>query len=140
MKKIKTENVTIVEWCPLRTIGDTRMTSVEKCEKCSFCGGNENGEITCYRAGLATLNHIHVTEFTHGQKTYRARYYDKDIDGEIEGDDPYDYCQKCDMKLELPNGEWYCLMRQCLEPIDPFICYEGEIWKLIEDKSENAEK
>lgn len=101
-----------------------------------FFGGIEDGQVVCHRAGLALLTNIHVTQFTHGEDLYTARYYDKEIDGEIEGSDPYDFCQKCDMCKVMPNGESYCLLRQSAEPIDPFICYEGEIWKKTKREKE----
>lgn len=130
MKKIGTENVTVINWCPKRDpFGDDKQP-LSQCDKCGFFGGMEEDKVICHRAGLPLLTNIHVTQFTHGENLYTARHYDKEIDGEIEGNDPYDFCQKCDMCKTIPNGETFCLLRQSAEPIDPFICYEGEIWKI----------
>lgn len=101
-----------------------------------FFGGVEDGQVVCHRADLELLTNIHVTQFTHGEDLYTARYYDKEIDGDIDGSDPYDFCQKCDMCKAMPNGEVCCLLRQSAKPIDPFICYEGEIWKITKRNKE----
>lgn len=136
MKKIGTENVTVIDWCPRKSFREGLKQLLSECNECGFFGGIEDGKVVCYRAGLPLLTNIHVTQFTHGEDLYTARYYDKEIDGEIEGNDPYDFCQKCDMRKVMPNGESYCLLRQSAEPIDPFICYEGEIWKKTKIKKE----
>lgn len=137
MKKIGTEDVKVIDWCPRHPLdrNDARQP-LSKCKECGFFGGIEEDKVICHRAGLPLLTNIHVTQFTHGDDLYTARHYDKDIDGEIEGSDPYDYCQKCDMLKVMPNGEHYCLLRQSATPIDSFICYEGEIWKKTKIKEE----
>lgn len=109
-------------------------STIEHCKKCSFFNGvvEENGEIKgvdCLRNEVGSIG-AHVTSFTSGEYLYKSRYYDEEIDGEIEGDDPYDYCQKCCFNKILANGNEICFLR-CAVPqgeTTSFCCYEGEIW------------
>ncbi len=109
-------------------------TTIDRCKNCRFFNGeetNENGEITtidCLRGDIPALR-CHVTAFTMGDYLYTARDYDKKIDGPIDGDDPYDYCQKCCFAKTLSNGNGICLLRcGAGDDIERFMCYEGEIW------------
>lgn len=122
----------------------TEGITVEHCKKCSFFNGetkDENGEITsieCLKADIPALR-CHVTAFTMSGYLYTSRYYDKKIDGPIEGNDPYDYCQKCCFNKTLSNGNEVCLLRcGAGEDVERFICYEGEIWtkQKLEDDGE----
>lgn len=111
-------------------------STLEHCKKCSFYNGTveENGElkgVDCLRTEIGSIR-AHVTRFEKGDYVYESRYYDKEIDGPIEGDDPYDFCQKCCFLTELKNGNNICLLRcstgDDMDEKTAFMCYEGEIW------------
>lgn len=53
MKKIGTENVTVINWCPKRDdpFGDDKQP-LSQCDKCEFFGGMEEDKVICHRAGL----------------------------------------------------------------------------------------
>lgn len=138
MKELDVENVKYVYGCPkggAKRIGD--------CYRCIFFEkGKDESTIKCHKAGLPTLTGIHIKQFEHKGYLYTARNYDKNIDGKLESDDPYDVCEKCDMRQFLPNGVDYCLLRNSadFENIDMFMCYEGEIWKKTKIEEENTEE
>lgn len=123
--------------------------TLDKCHKCNFFNGevaDNKGNITaidCLRADIPSFR-CHVTAFTmaesDGEWLYSARYYNKETDGQIEGEDPYDFCQKCCFSKKLANGHVVCLLRcGTRSDVDRFMCYEGEIWerKKIEDYSDD---
>ena len=110
-------------------------SDVEHCRDCSFFNGTveENGKLTgvdCLRGEVGSMN-AHVTEFTSNGWIYHVEEYDSRIHGKIEGDDPYDFCQKCCFNKILANGNDICLLRCATsdEESSSFMCYEGEIWK-----------
>lgn len=109
-------------------------STIEHCKSCGFFNGvvEEDGEIKgvdCLRNEVGSIG-AHVTKFQSGDYEYSSREYDKEIDGEIEGDDPYDYCQKCCFNKILANGNDICLLRcgTSGDESSSFCCYEGEIW------------
>ena len=111
-------------------------STIEHCEKCSFYNGvvkNDNGEITgvdCLRNEIGQIG-AHVTAFENGDYVYRSRSYDETIDGKLS--EEYNYCEKCCFNKILVNGEDICLLRcsvsDYMDNMNPFICYEGEIWE-----------
>lgn len=126
--EIKVENIRQVSYCPMRRTS----VQIKKCGSCPFFEGIKKGDVICNFDAI-NINKIHVTSFTDGDNKYESRNYNEDIDGKIEGDDPYDYCQKCDMLKKTPNGKEICALR-CgvkMDDITPFVCYESEIWKKI---------
>lgn len=126
--EVKVKEVKEIGYCPK---GEFHIP-YKKCKECLFYGGIQNDSINC-TYDFIPMAVIHVTSFTDGDNKYESRYYDEKLDGKIEGDDPYDYCQKCDMFKKLPNGKTYCAIRIASKGglIEPFICYEGEIWKKV---------
>lgn len=129
IRKVFTEIKTHCRFYPIDGV------NIEHCKDCNFFNGytKEDDEITgvdCLRSDIGSLN-AHVTSFTSRGYLYKSRYYDKNKDGKIEGDDPYDFCQKCCFNKTLENGEDICLLRCSVNEgeISSFTCYEGEIWE-----------
>lgn len=114
--------------------------SIEHCKDCTWFNGfdEKDGEIVgvdCLTSEIPSLSCCHVTGLKIGNKKYESRDYDKDIDGPIEGDDEYDFCQKCVFNKRLVNGSEICLLRSGFrDDVEIFSCYEGEIWKEVKDK------
>ena len=101
-----------------------------------FFDGFDNDTVKCIKPNFIEFRSMIVTEFTIGDKKYKYRTYDEDIDGEITGNNPYDYCQKCDILKILPNGKQCCTLRYGV-PIEaryPFICEDRNIWKEVDKK------
>lgn len=130
--EIKTKEVTQLPYCPKGRYN----ISLEQCKHCEFYDGMNGDCVNCLNDGLYNLSSVSVTRFTVGDTDYYLRKYDKDVDGEIDGDDPYDYCQKCEMLKRLPNGNSFCAIRSSVpkEAIYPFICGEEMIWKKDDKK------
>lgn len=118
-------------------------STLEHCKECRFFNGfkeNDDGDVTsidCLKDEIPSIR-CHVTSFTMGGATYKARYYDKEIDGELERDEDgcVDYCKKCCFNKRLENGNEICLLRSGVsyDSIDSFCCYEGEIWEKVESQ------
>lgn len=125
----------------------TNGVEVEHCKDCSFFNGYKKDvfeQITgvdCLRPEIPSIN-CHVTSFTMGEYEYRSRYYDKEKDGEIYGDDPYNYCQKCCFNKKLENDHEVCLLRTTKmdSDVEMFICYEGEIWEKFPIKEDEGDE
>lgn len=118
---------------------------VDHCKDCSFFNGYKKDvfeQITgvdCLRPDIPSIN-CHVTSFTMKGHEYRSRYYDEEKDGKIEGDDPYDFCQKCCFSKKLENGREVCLLRTGTDSdIERFMCYEGEIWEKFPIKKDDED-
>lgn len=135
MKGIKIEKVDAISWCPQIRLSK-KIIPLEVCKECPFHGGIDGEEVKCYQLELPKLNTVHVNGFRSGNNLYLSRMYDEKRDGKITGDDPYDYCQKCDMCVNLnENGDRFCILRMSVkDEASPFICYEGEIWKKYQEK------
>lgn len=115
---------------------------IDHCKDCNFYNGEvvENGEVVgidCLRGDIPSIK-CHVTSFLMGDYEYRSRWYDEDKDGKIEGDDEYDFCQKCCFCKKLINGNEICLLRCGVDDDDKsnFMCYEGEIWEKFKRKED----
>lgn len=132
MGNLKLKNVEQIPYCPRGKFN----VPLDDCKKCIFYDGIENRSVKCIKDGLIDFNSITVTRFIADDKEYEYRDYNKEVDGEIDSVDPYDYCQKCDMNKELPNGRQYCVLRNDIptDVIYPFICEEGKIWKEVVKK------
>ena len=132
MEKLKIVDVKQISYCPKGRYN----VPLDDCEKCVYFGGFDEDTVKCSKPNLIDFNSMIVTRFTSNDKEFERREYDKNIDGEIIGDDPYDFCQKCDMFKLLPNGKRYCALRNNV-PIDalyPFICEHRNIWKEVVKK------
>lgn len=131
MENLKIVDVKQIHYCP-RSVN----MSLDECKKCVYFDGIDNDTVKCLKCKLIDFNSITVTSFTAGNKDYKYREYDEKIDGEITGDDPYDYCQKCDMYYVLPNGRQCCALRSDvpIEVNNPFICENRKIWKEVVKK------
>lgn len=121
-------------------------STLKHCKDCSFFNGfikedesktdklknytkNNIVAVDCLRGDIGNIR-AHVTSFKMGDYLYKSRYYDENIDGKIEGDDPYDFCQKCCFNKKLINGQEICTLRCGIDDESSnFMCYEGEIWE-----------
>lgn len=128
--EIKVENIRQVSCCPMRRAS----VLIKKCGSCPFFECIKKGDVVCNFDAI-DINKIHVTSFMNGDDKYESRDYNEDVDGKIEGDDPYDYCQKCDMLKKTPSGKEFCALRTGvkMDDITPFVCYESEIWKKVDN-------
>lgn len=131
MESLKIETVKQIHYCPKKA-----NMLLDDCKKCVYFDGIDNDTVKCLKCKFIGFHSMIVTGFTVGDKEYKYREYDEKIDGEITGDDPYDYCQKCDMYIVLPNGQCCCGVRNDvpLEAMHPFICEDRKIWKEVVKK------
>lgn len=108
---------------------------VDHCKDCCFFNGYKKDmfeqivSVDCIMPEVPPMN-CHVTSFEMGGYEYRCHRYDETKDGEIEGDDPYDYCQKCCFNKEMCNGNEVCLLKIGMDDDNyTFNCHEGDIWE-----------
>lgn len=107
---------------------------IDDCEKCQFFNGYKNDSnvsIDCLYDDIPKLDFCRIKQFVYKGYKYTKRPYDRDIDGEIVGDD-YDeeLCKKCCFGKNLVNGEFVCTLTYAVDKtcIEMFSCNDDEIY------------